>query len=158
MFNRDNDKYEWIVTYYTWQGIFHHIVYQSFGGISIIFWGCTPILYLVNGASKQLPNVGWFPYNVTSTPAFEITSLHQFIVVLTSCINNVAIDTLITGLIITACCQLTILNYNISSIHCTVEKERTILSDNFGTSTLEVYNKLYEDLKHCVKHNIMIFE
>ncbi|KAK9306899.1 hypothetical protein QLX08_002540 [Tetragonisca angustula] len=160
MFNRDNNKYERIITYYTWQGIFHHIAYQSFGGIAVISWGCTPILYLANKASKQLPMAGWFPYNVTSTPAFEITCLHQLIVVFISCINNIAIDTLITGLIMTACCQLTILNYNISSIYCTVEKEHIILSDNFGigTLTLEVYNKLYEDLKHCVKHSIMIFD
>ncbi|XP_031369581.1 uncharacterized protein LOC102678136 [Apis dorsata] len=28
IFNRDNDKYEHIISYYNWQGIFHHIAYH----------------------------------------------------------------------------------------------------------------------------------
>ncbi|XP_043592310.1 odorant receptor Or2-like isoform X1 [Bombus pyrosoma] len=160
MFNRDNDKYEHITAYYTWQAIFHQIAYQTFGFIAVISWGSTPILYLIRGTSKQLPMVGWYPYNVTSTPVFEFTSLHQFVVICTSCINNIAIDTLATGFIVTACCQLTILNYNISSIHCIIEKKYTLLNDNVSieNSTLKVYSKMYEDLKHCIEHTIMIFD
>ncbi|CAL7942947.1 unnamed protein product [Xylocopa violacea] len=158
MFCRDNVKYERIITYYTWQGIFHHIAYQSFGGIAIICWGCTPIVQILSGTSKQLPTQGWYPYNVTSTPAFEITSSYQFVIVLLSCINNVAIDTLITGLIITTCCQLTLLGCNISSMNCTAEEE-LILSNNGSAEKFaqKDSDELYDDLKLCIKHSIMIF-
>lgn len=160
MFSRDNTKHERIVTYYTWQGIFHHIAYQSFGAMAVFSWGITPITDALAGRSKQLPMEGWYPYNVTITPSFEITSCHQTVAVLICCFNNVAIDTLITGLIRIACCQLTLLNRNIISINSESWKELIPLKDNVdrkGTSANDS-NEAYENLKLCIEHNNMIFE
>lgn len=168
IFNRDNDKYKHIISYYNWQGIFHYIAYQGFASISIFFYSCIPLQNVFSEKSKQLPLAGWYPYNVTSTPIFEITWLHQVLVILINCINNIAIDTLITGFIIITCCQLTILSYNISSIHYTVESiESSILikkyiarnnNVNIEKSISKIYNKFYESLKYCVEHSIIIFE
>lgn len=160
IFNRDNVKYEYIVTHYTWQGIFHHIAYQSLGGTAVLCWSFTPIADLLAGRSKQLPVEGWYPYNVTVTPAFEITSLYQAITCVISCFNNVAIDTLITGFITIACCQLTLLNQNIASMNSETEKRSIDSKDTFDAnkSTAHARNETYEDLKLCVVHSNMIFE
>ncbi|XP_076685625.1 odorant receptor 22b isoform X1 [Andrena cerasifolii] len=157
MFSRDNTKYERIVTYYTWHGIFHHIAYQSFGGMAVFCWGMTPIADLLAGRSKQLPMGGWYPYNVTATPAFEITSLHQTVAIIICCFNNVAIDTLVTGFITAACCQLTLLSRNIVSISSKVKKPLSS-SDHIGKSAVNDCNGTYEDLKLCVRHSNMIFD
>ncbi|XP_053980791.1 odorant receptor Or2-like isoform X1 [Hylaeus volcanicus] len=159
MFSRDNAKYRCIVTRYTWQGIFHHIAYQSFGGMAVFTWGFTPIANLLTGRSKQLPMEGWYPYNVTNTPAFEITSLDQAITIIICCFNNVAIDTMITGLITIACCQLTILNQNIASIN-NETKRQSISKDivDGKKCTEDSCHGAYKDLKRCVEHSNMIFD
>lgn len=162
MFNRDNDKYERIITRYSWQGIFHHTIYQTFAGIAVISWVYMPVRNMFDGpnnSTKELPMPGWYPYNIESTPGFDIACMHQFVVYILSCINNVAIDSLITGLIITACCQLKLLHCNISAIHCT-EKDEFGSNDNVNVkkSTLKVYSDTYTSLKHCVEHSKTIFE
>ncbi|XP_043260231.1 odorant receptor Or2-like isoform X1 [Colletes gigas] len=158
MFSRDNVKYSHIVTHYTWKGIFHHIAYQSFGGMAVLCWGITPFADLLAGRTKKLPIEGWYPFNVTITPAFEITCLHQAVAVIICCFNNVAIDTLITGLITIACCQLTVLNRNITLINSETKKliapRDTIDKQKFTEQTSD---KSYEDLKLCVEHSNMIF-
>lgn len=78
------------MTQYTWQGIFHHIAYQSFGTVAVLCWGFTPIADLIAGRSRRLPMEGWYPYNVTVTPAFEITSLHQTVAIFVACFHNIS--------------------------------------------------------------------
>ncbi|XP_012149241.1 odorant receptor Or1 isoform X2 [Megachile rotundata] len=159
-FIQDNGKYEKIVRHYTWQGVFHHIAYQSFGLMAVISWGVTPVLNLLTQRSKELSMEGWYPYNTSSTPAFEITSSYQAVAIFLCCINNVAIDTLITGLITIACCQLAILSSNIASLNCAENTEPIGINNNtdLEISTSKNYNKLYEDLKSCVEHSNMIFD
>ncbi|XP_015437631.1 PREDICTED: odorant receptor Or1-like [Dufourea novaeangliae] len=160
LFSRDNIKYERIVTYYTWQGIFHHIAYQSFGTMAVISWGVSPIIDLLSERSKQLPIEGWYPYNVTVSPVFEITSFYQAVAIFICCFNNVAIDTLITGFITIACCQLTLLNRNISSLNPEAEKQSIVSKDDVDVkrSTIETYNRTYDNLKLCIEHSNMIFD
>lgn len=160
MFNRDNVKYERIVTHYTWQGIFHHIAYQTSGALAVIVWGITPILDFLTGGSKHFPVEGLYPYNETATPAFEITSAYQAVAVIMCCMNHVAIDTLVTGLITIACCQLTILNRNITSLNIETDQESITLKcdANPGEFATQVDNESYENLKICIKHSKMIFE
>nr|XP_034189642.1 odorant receptor Or1-like [Osmia lignaria] len=160
IFSQDNDKYEEIVTHYTWQGIFHHIAYQSFGLMAVISWGVTPVLNILTQRSKELAMEGWYPYNTTSTPAFEITSSYQAVAIFLCCINNVAIDTLITGLITVACCQLAILSSNISSMYCVENTKSFVKNDNIDLtiSAPKTCNKLYKDLKLSVEHSNVIFD
>ncbi|XP_076281933.1 odorant receptor Or1 [Lasioglossum baleicum] len=153
MFSRDNAKYERVVTHYTWQGIFHHITYQFFGTMAVVSWGAKPVIDLLSKRSKELPLLGWYPYNTTESPAFEITSLYQAVAIILCCFNNIAIDTLVTGLITIACCQLTILNRNIASLNS--ETRQSINMDN--DNDIKASNKQYENLKVCVEHSNMIF-
>nr|XP_031847961.1 odorant receptor Or1-like isoform X4 [Nomia melanderi] len=160
MFNRDNVKYERIVTHYTWQGIFHHIAYQTFGALAVTVWGITPVLDYLTGGSKHYPVEGLYPYNVTATPAFEITCSYQAVAIILCCLNNVAIDTLITGLITIACCQLTILNRNISSLNIKTDQQLITLKGdaNPGKFATQLDNESYKNLKICIKHSNMIFD
>ncbi|XP_033325709.2 odorant receptor Or1 isoform X1 [Megalopta genalis] len=159
LFSRDNLKYERIVTHYTWQGIFHHIMYQFFGTMAVVSWGATPVIDLLSERSKKLPLLGWYPYNTTASPAFEITALYQAVTIFICCFNNIAIDTLVTGLITIACCQLTILNRNIASLN---NEDKQLISiesrNNIKKPVEQTCNKQYNDLKICVDHSNMIFE
>lgn len=154
-FNRHDKKYQDLLTSYTWKGIFHHAAYQSFGAIAVFCWGITPIADLIAGRSRRLPMEGWYPYNVTRTPAFEITAGHQGIAIIIACFHNVALDTLVTGLITVACCQLAILGRNIMSI----DNEKNMQSrTNKNKSFLDEGRVLsYQQLKRCIVHSNMIF-
>ncbi|XP_078039725.1 odorant receptor Or1 [Augochlora pura] len=159
LFSRDNVKYERIVTHYTWQGIFHHIAYQFFGTMAVVSWGATPVIDLLSKRSKELPLLGWYPYNTTASPAFEITAFYQGVAIIICCFNNIAIDTLITGLITIACCQLTILNRNIASLNNEDKQFISIESGKNITKPVEqTCETQYNDLKICVEHSNMIFD
>nr|XP_050864461.1 odorant receptor Or1-like [Vespula vulgaris] len=160
IFARHNIKYKCTVTQYTWQGIFHHIAYQSFGTVAVLCWGFTPIADLIAGRSRRLPMEGWYPYNVTVTPAFEITSLHQTVAIFVACFHNVAMDTLVTGLITVACCQLSILSQIVASIKNYKQVEKIDIIKNINDCSQEeknYYDVPYETLKRCVIHNNVIF-
>ncbi|XP_070150402.1 odorant receptor Or1 isoform X3 [Polyergus mexicanus] len=153
-FSRHDKKNQDLLISYTWKGIFHHAVYQSFGAIAVFCWGITPITDLIAGRSRQLPMEGWYPYNVTRTPAFEITAGHQGIAIIIACFHNVALDTLITGLITVACCQLAILERNIISI----DMGKSMQNDKDKSSFLAEGKVLsYQQLRRCIIHNNMIF-
>ncbi|XP_015184251.1 PREDICTED: uncharacterized protein LOC107070501 [Polistes dominula] len=160
IFARNEINYGYTVTRYTWQGIFHHIAYQSFGTVAVLCWGFTPIADLIAGRSRRLPMEGWYPYNVTVTPAFEITSLHQAVAIFVACFHNVAMDTLVTGLITVACCQLSILCQTIASIKNYQEEKLINIVRNANDCSNEqkiLYDVPYETLKKCVIHSNIIF-
>ncbi|XP_029672806.1 odorant receptor Or1-like [Formica exsecta] len=152
-FSRHDKKNQDLLMSYTWKGIFHHAVYQSFGAIAVFCWGITPITDLIAGRSRQLPMEGWYPYNVTRTPAFEITAGHQGIAIIIACFHNVALDTLVTGLITVACCQLAILERNIISI----DKKKSMQKKDKSLFLAEGEVLSYQQLKRCIIHNNMIF-
>lgn len=160
-FSRHDEKYEDLLISYAWKGLFHHAVYQSFGGIAVFCWGFTPIADLVAGRSRRLPMEGWYPYNTTATPAFEITAAHQGIAIIIACFHNVAMDTLMTGLIVVACSQLAILEHNITSIDNEEGIRKLQNSDNDKSGSLAAERRAmsssYQLLKRCAVHNNMIF-
>ncbi|XP_046597653.1 odorant receptor Or1-like [Neodiprion lecontei] len=115
-FSRHNFRYEDLLSSFALKGILHHVAYQSFGAAAVFCWGFTPIANIIAGNNRRLPMDGWYPYNVTLTPAFEITCVHQTVAVVFACFHNVAMDTLVAGLITVACCQLEILKSNLGQI------------------------------------------
>lgn len=154
VFSRYDKKHQDLLIKYTWKGIFHHATYQSFGAVAVFCWGITPITNLIAGRSRQLPMEGWYPYNVTRTPVFEITAAHQGIAIIIACFHNVALDTLVTGLITVACCQLAILERNIISIN----NEKSLQNDKNNSSFLAEEKILfYRQLKQCAVHSNIIF-
>lgn len=156
-FSRYDEKYKDLLISYAWKGIFHHAIYQSFGGMAVFCWGFTPIADLIAGRSRRLPMEGWYPYNTTTTPAFEITAAHQGIAIIIACCHNVAMDTLMTGFITVACSQLAILERNIISIDN--EEIRGMQNDNNKDKSLAERRILsYQLLKQCAVHSNMIFQ
>ncbi|XP_020281437.1 odorant receptor Or1-like isoform X2 [Pseudomyrmex gracilis] len=141
---------------YTWKGLFHYAAYQSFGATAVFCWGITPIADLLAGRSRQLPMEGWYPYNVTRTPAFEITSAHQGIAIIIACFHNVAMDTLITGMITVVCCQLAILERNIVSIGNEKTNGSSARNDKSQLLIAEKRVLFYRSLKQCAVHSNMI--
>ncbi|KAG7199457.1 hypothetical protein KM043_014083 [Ampulex compressa] len=102
---------------------------------------------------------GWYPCNVTATPAFEIISSHQGIAITIACFHNVAMDTLVTGLITVACCQLTLLSENLASISNIDNEESIYRSRDMERGHDIVRNsKSYEALKDCIRHSNTIFD
>ncbi|XP_033231701.1 odorant receptor 94b-like [Belonocnema kinseyi] len=148
--------YERIVTWYTWHEIFHHFAYQSIGGIGSTFWGCSPLADYLNGI-KLLPFPFWSPFDVTKSPTYEIIWLHQAVTFILCCINNVAIDILITGFMNVASCQFELLKCKISSIG---EDEKHLIKPTKNPSKLSknAEDQIYMKLCDCVRHNIAIFE
>lgn len=156
-FNRYDEEYKDLLISYSWKAVFHHAIYQSFGGIAVFCWGFTPVADLIAGRSRQLPMEGWYPYNTTATPAFEITAGHQGVSIIIACCHNVAMDTLMTGLISVVCAQLAILERNIMSINNEGDIREVQNGDNKG-KPLEGRALSYQLLKRCAVHNNMIFQ
>lgn len=157
-FNRYDKRYQDLLRRYTWKGIFHHVAYQSFGTVAVFCWGFTPVADMIAGRSRRLPMEGWYPYNTTTTPAFEITSAHQGIAIIIACFHNVAMDTLMTGLVTVACCQLSILERNVVSIDndtttCTLRNDK----DTQSYTTERQLDSSHQQLGRCALHSNMIY-
>jgi len=158
-FKRYDEIHQDLLRNYTWRSIFHYTIYQGVGTFATICWSFTPISDLIAGRERQLPMEGWYLYNTTVTPAFEITSMHQSIAITIACIHNVAVDTLITGLIAVACCQLAILEQNITSID---NKKNICTSQNDNANESHILKEKeilsYQQLKQCAIHSDMIYQ
>ncbi|XP_046745104.1 odorant receptor Or1-like [Diprion similis] len=139
VFSRYNIRYEDLVISFALKGILHHVAYQSFGAAAVFCWGFTPIANIIAGNNRRLPMDGWYPYNVSLTPAFEFTYIHQTVAVVLACFHNVAMDTLVAGLITVACCQLEILKTNLRQIG--------------------ILKSCHEDeLRNCIQHHKAIID
>lgn len=70
-------RYERIVSGYALEGIFHYAIYQTFGFLTVLFWACVPVTFVLNGDERRLPLDGWYPYDTTESFAFIMTWAHQ---------------------------------------------------------------------------------
>ncbi|XP_063976989.1 odorant receptor Or1-like isoform X2 [Diachasmimorpha longicaudata] len=123
-FSKDTDKFERIFTWYAWQGIYHHMRYQSLGEV------------------RRLPMEAWYPYNTKDTPAFQITCAHQSFAITLGCFHNISMDTLITGLLNVACCQLEVVKHNILELDV-AERLRNI-------EEAMLKQKLHNSIQHSI--------
>jgi len=71
---------------------------------------------LTNFKKRQLTFRGWIPYNYSSFMLFCLTYVHQYVGVIFACLVSVACDSLIVGLLLHVCCQITILQYRLKSL------------------------------------------
>lgn len=116
-------------------------------------WGMTPIADAIAGNSRRLPIEGWYPYNVTETPAFQFTCFHQTAAVVLGCVQNIALDTLVTGLFTVACCQMEILKSNLSRIG-SYDRSSNSVGDGLAIADTEVEN----ELRDCIEHHNEIIQ
>ncbi|XP_051176512.1 odorant receptor Or1-like [Leptopilina boulardi] len=156
VFSKDNIRYDKIVSWYAWQGLFHYGVYQMFAFFAVFFWSFIPLTDILNGNEKKLPLDGWYPYDTTKSVAFFITWAHQSIGIILCCINNTAIDSFIAGLINVASCQFEILKWNFCSIEENIEKGN--ISSNFEEKNNNENEIINDQIRDCIKHNLAIFD
>ncbi|KAK0161299.1 hypothetical protein PV327_009784 [Microctonus hyperodae] len=147
LFTRDNKKYERVFTYYAWQGIYHHIIYQSLGSMAVFCWSFIPIANAIVGLERRLPMDAWYPYDANKSPAFEITCAHQAIAVFIGCIHNISMDTLITGLLNAACCQLEVIKCNIKNLDLSTEESMEINRQ-----------RIMKEVIRCIHHTNIVME
>ncbi|KAG5336422.1 OR94B protein, partial [Acromyrmex charruanus] len=82
----------------------------------ITYTGHVLISLLTNFKKRQLTFRGWIPYNYSSFMLFCLTYSHQYVGVILACLVSVACDSLIIGLLLYVCCQITILQYRLKSL------------------------------------------
>ncbi|XP_011882883.1 PREDICTED: odorant receptor 46a, isoform A-like [Vollenhovia emeryi] len=71
---------------------------------------------LTNFRKRQLRFKGWIPYDYSSFVIFCLTYAHQYVGALFAAFINIACDSLIIGLLLHLCCQITILQYRLEGI------------------------------------------
>ncbi|XP_024894161.1 odorant receptor 94b-like isoform X2 [Temnothorax curvispinosus] len=71
---------------------------------------------LTNFRKRQLSFRGWVPFDYSSFVIFCFTYAHQYIGVISGSFVNVACDSLIVGLLLHLCCQITILQYRLKGV------------------------------------------
>nr|AXM05152.1 odorant receptor [Campoletis chlorideae] len=144
IFSGENERYEKVLTRYTWLGILHHLTYQSLGAISITCWALGSIFDILKGGARRLPVESWYPFDVNVSPYFEITYCQQILGQMILCFHNIALDTLVTNFINVACCQLQILKLNVQSIG----HDHQIDHDS------SIYKqRAHKQLNDCVEHS-----
>lgn len=119
--------------------------------MAVFCWGLTPISFIIAGQDRRLSIEGWYPYNATNTPAFELTCVHQTAAVVIACFQNIAMDTLVTGFMTVVSCQFEILKSNLRQIgikNC---------SQNLSVKNIEIARS-EDELKRCIEHHNAIIE
>ncbi|XP_051176508.1 odorant receptor Or1-like [Leptopilina boulardi] len=155
-FSNYNSRYERIIMWYTWQNIFHNGIYQILGIMTVLFWAAIPVTALLDGNELQLPLDGWYPFNTKKLIPFMLTWSHQTVAIIMCCINNLAIDALISSLLNVASCQFEILKWNIAKIG-DIEEQNFLVSSNKKEDKLCHNKNINEELRYCIKHNLAIF-
>lgn len=161
-FSKFNEAHRKIVTWYTWLGIRTHATYQSLACFVMI---CMTIgLYFDDKAGKdrQLPVDAWFYVNSTVSPNFEIISSYQCISITLGAIHNIAMDSLITHMMTTACCQLQILSYNLITHEegaktDTMDLEDCIYHHNYVIKYTKKYSNNTRVIKFSCLFNLIKF-
>ncbi|XP_051176427.1 odorant receptor Or1-like [Leptopilina boulardi] len=143
---------------YAWQGIFHHSVFQIFGTFAVLFWACIPIRGFINGSEKKLPLDGWYPYDVNNNLAFILTWTHQGVAIVLCCINDLATDSFITGLINVASCQFELLKWNFAALGNNLDEQNLMINLKENCNNNNNNNKINKKLHECIKHNLAIFD
>ncbi|KAL0116261.1 hypothetical protein PUN28_011238 [Cardiocondyla obscurior] len=132
--------------------------------IIITFFGHVLVSLMTSFRKRQLPFRGWVPYNYSSFAIFCFTYGHQYVGIIVSCFIHVACDSLIVGLLMNLCCQITILRHRLRAIvngqttlgdcvlqHCHIIKYAymtnarctTIISFQFVASTFLACSNLF---------------
>ncbi|XP_015591755.1 odorant receptor coreceptor isoform X2 [Cephus cinctus] len=81
---------------------------------TIICWSILPLLS--QKEVKELPLMGWFPFDTTQSPAYGFTYTYQVISVLLNACVNAMMDTMTSGLLILMGAQLDMLKENLQSL------------------------------------------
>ncbi|XP_077290279.1 odorant receptor Or1-like [Arctopsyche grandis] len=101
-----------IVKKYSNLAVKYLIFYFSITYIVNCLWALGPIIT----HTKKLPFAAWYPYDIEKSPAYELTYLHQTVAIIIAASLNIMKDSLVTGLMNKAACQMELLKYSLENI------------------------------------------
>ncbi|XP_024940839.1 putative odorant receptor 85d isoform X2 [Cephus cinctus] len=159
-FSNETDKYERIVTYFSWFGLFHYAINVLFGMGAITGWSIISLFSVDNDKiDRRLPSDGWFPYDPLKSPAFELTCVYEIIILHVCAFHNLALDHLTVGFMSVVCCQFVILNCNLQSIGDDVLNAENIKNDlSNSLKNKENDDLIYKRLVKCVEDHMTIIQ
>ncbi|XP_076273150.1 odorant receptor 49b-like [Rhynchophorus ferrugineus] len=124
------------------------------GTLTQLFWSIKPLL----ARERTLPIKGWFPYNSTRTPYFELTNWMQTSTSSFCILHTVNIDSFAVNLILSIGAQCDILKYNLENLnkfqtrHGVLQKRNTEMEHHQKYFVQEMKN----NLKICIQHYDLI--
>nr|UVB79112.1 odorant receptor 13 [Heortia vitessoides] len=76
----------------------------------------TMLGWATSAEKNQLPLRAWYPYDTTSSPAYELTYIHQIGALYVAAFLNVGKDTLVTSLLAQCRCRLRLLGLSLRTL------------------------------------------
>lgn len=99
-------------------------IFLIMGFATCTLWGVFPFLDADENRDKiRLPLSGWYPFDVSKSPVFEIIYAYQTIGALINGLANISMDTFLAGIIMVISGQLKVLNNAFQVINKCNEKD-----------------------------------
>lgn len=117
---------------------------------AVFFATVAQLRYFVN--TRTLPLSDWVPYNISSTPVYWATVLHQTIGLMVCANASVAHETLISGFMIQTCAQLDILCHRARTLPDSLQKIRTC-----STSRKDLKAREQQLVRELVHHHRYVY-
>ncbi|XP_026464609.1 odorant receptor 4-like, partial [Ctenocephalides felis] len=127
-----------IIQRYEKSALVNLTTFMSLAVVTISGLSTRPVMeHKIKGDDRILPFIGWYPYNVIASPAYEISYIHQIFGFFLSACGDIMHDVLMANLMGLFCCQLELLMNKIQNLTDRVQEEE----------------ELYEELCKCIdKH------
>ncbi|KAJ8974557.1 hypothetical protein NQ317_007328 [Molorchus minor] len=123
--------------------------------VTCAFWSLYPFTV---EEELRLPLAGWYPFDTSKSPAFEITFVYQAVASTINGLSNICLDTLMSGLIMVVCAQFNILNDSLKNLREYSKDELDVNARFRKEMSVELQNKMDEKLWECVVHHRYILE
>ncbi|XP_026475450.1 odorant receptor 4-like, partial [Ctenocephalides felis] len=127
-----------IIQKYEKSALVNLTTFMSLAVVTISGLSTRPVMeHKIKGDDRILPFIGWYPYNIIASPAYEISYIHQIFGFFLSACGDIMHDVLMANLMGLFCCQLELLMNKIQNLTDRVQEEE----------------ELYEELCKCIdKH------
>lgn len=151
-----------------------YIIFVSMAMATISLWAVFPLLEL-NSTEKTLPIEAWYPFDISTSPTYEIVYVHQIIAMIVNAVVNISLDCLPPGFMAFISAQLEVLSNSLENIHQQVETNLKMKHKPPGISNKKRYRnavtenqfseknmnqEFYEEMNrvqiNCVQHHINI--
>ncbi|RVE45893.1 hypothetical protein evm_009492 [Chilo suppressalis] len=138
--------------------------------IQQVVFGCLTFVTMLGWATSaekgQLPLRAWYPYDVTKSPAYELSYLYQIGALYVAAFLNVGKDTLVTCLIAQCRCRLQLLGLSLRNLCQGIQLSGKFLKaeeEAMVKSRLEICVKQHHDaletahlLQHCFSEQVFM--
>ncbi|KAG6456402.1 hypothetical protein O3G_MSEX009695 [Manduca sexta] len=87
----------------------HLYLFLCLSGVTVLGWAGS-------AEHNKLPLRAWYPYDTSTSPAYELTYIQQCLSVIFAALLNVCLDTLVTSLIAVCRCRLRLLALSLTQL------------------------------------------